>query len=157
MEPMPSIMRRKSIRNALQGFLGTYTSRNSDLGGYWLFGQLLVRKPSYQFSLMGWACHTNPIEETAWRLAISRFTDQVRKAKLSLKIVRQAVLEIDTNPEQVTGMRSGKTTSGHLVTVTIRCLLDNGQSYENQRTFFVAPHDPAYEIKRATNPDSLSP
>jgi hypothetical protein len=32
---------RRVIKSVLDGFLGTYVSRYSDFGGYWLLGQVL--------------------------------------------------------------------------------------------------------------------
>lgn len=142
---MPTVMRRKSIKNAIQGFLGTYISRNTDFDGYWLHGQLLTRKLNYSFNLSGWACHANPLEETAWRLAITRFTDQLKKCGLRSTLVRQATLEWSASGEIVAGARRGMRVDGRIVVLTLRCELDNGQTYEGSQSVFVAPHDPAEE------------
>ncbi len=43
---------RNAIRGALNGFLGTYTSRYSDFGGYWLFGLVANELRQLQIDLL---------------------------------------------------------------------------------------------------------
>lgn len=76
---------RRSITGVLYGFPGTYTSRYSDLDGYWLFGFLVPEVVDVNFDLMGDRAISvaSPLA-FAETLARAKFKEQMGKAALPL-------------------------------------------------------------------------
>lgn len=87
--------RRRPIRGALAGFLGTFTSRNSDHHGYWLLGQLPDSVLTEGVFDLRNPCHGICVVTTVAReLAATRFEEQVVKAGLRMAVVQSARLRI---------------------------------------------------------------
>lgn len=81
------------MKSVLDGLLGTYTSRYSDLGGYWLHGQLAIDNREFDIDLMTVPPTENTPEAAARRLAVRRFREQLTKSGLDIAVVRSADLE----------------------------------------------------------------
>ena len=135
---------RRPLKSVLHNFLGTYLSRNSDHGGYWLFGQLPA-------DLVRWAVdlREDPPEgaaplEVARRLAILRFREQLGKAGLDMSVVREAALSWRRD-EPALGRQGEHKVQGHRIEVHIRVVTDRGRVLEKQQSIFVAVHDPGKE------------
>jgi hypothetical protein len=139
---------RRAIRGVLGNFLGTYTSRNSDYEGYWLFGFLLPELGSLRIDLLA-KSEGGPVtpQDVAIRLAEIKFRDQVRKADVSLSCIGEAWLSIRKQPEPITRPVNGRPCQGHTVCFTVEVIMDNGKRYEKQKAVFVAPHIAAIEIR----------
>jgi hypothetical protein len=92
---------RRVLNSILYNFLGTYTSRYSDLGGYWLFGFLIENITHISIDLLDQSivdAGTNPLT-FARKLAVTKFSEQVAKSGLPNSVIREAHLEISKYPE----------------------------------------------------------
>ena len=76
----------KPIKGALNNFLATYTSRNSDYDGYWLFGLLIKDLTNLNFDLL--KEFKEPSRPTPLQFAeisaTKKFRYQIQKAGVSI-------------------------------------------------------------------------
>jgi hypothetical protein len=142
------MVRRRVIKGALQGFLGTFTSRYSDFHGYWLLGQLLANVSRWQVDLLASPPAGDSLSDYAARLAGRRFAEQVGKSGVAIELVRSAAMEIESKSELVEGWRGDHRTQGHMFDVGVRVCMDTGSKYSDRVGVFIAPHDPAFERRR---------
>ena len=140
---------RRVIRSALHNFLGTYTSRNSDYRGYWLFGLVEPALTEAEIDLLGrpFGAAVDDPWVAAAGLAAAKFQQQVQKVGLTLSQVRSARLHIRKLPELVQEDVNGRPASGHKVIFCATAVMDNGRRHERERTLFVAPHDERLESR----------
>ncbi len=136
------------MKSVLGNFLGTYTSRNADLGGYWAHGQLPSELVVCTLDLLRPPPAPDPQLDAPRRLAMCLFAEQVKKAGLALGDVRAATLRIKRDPEVRLGWRGGVRAEGHMVGFVARAAMHSGRTYEREKTVFVAPHDPTKEHRR---------
>jgi hypothetical protein len=136
------------MKSVLNGFLGTYTSRYSDLRGYWLHGQLPFDTPEYHFDLLATPLDSEAPVAVAQRLAILRFWEQLSKSGLDAAHVVCAKLNVLMKSEIVNGWQGDYRSDGHIVEFVATALMDNGRSFERKRAVFIAPHDPQKERRR---------
>jgi hypothetical protein len=139
---------RRAIKGALHSFLGTFTSRYADLGGYWLFGFLVEDLEGVSINLLQAAAEddTMPLS-CAKRLAVQNFADQILKARLPRSYFREAMLDMSKSAEARLGFINGCSSLGHDVRFRARAITDSGKTYECSTTVFVAPHNPEVERK----------
>lgn len=125
---------RRIIKSVLHNFLGTYTSRNSDFHGYWLFGFLVEDINQINVDLLGadrnqentksrfnrggalqrfvYSFFRHPYPYYAYRspiayaewLAAQRFAEQICKAALPRSWFREARLEITRSADTRIGV-----------------------------------------------------
>jgi hypothetical protein len=138
----------RSIKGVLHTFLGAYTSRNADYLGYWLHGQLGEEIRQCRFDLLGSTSERDAPFDAARRLAKRVFAEQVLKSGLTLDSVREATLRITQAPELVKGQRGDSMADGHRVRYAARVVMVGGRAYQQERTIFVARHDPKKERRR---------
>jgi hypothetical protein len=136
---------RRVMTGVLYNFLDTYISRYSDYRGYWLHGQLPSSVEKWKFDLLGRTPESDTPVGEAWRLASRRFAEQLYKAGLTLDLVREAALEIVRIQGVVKGWQGDFMADGQMVRFSARSVVDTGRVYQNERTIFVAPHDPRKE------------
>ncbi|MCC9603758.1 hypothetical protein LOC67_24675 [Stieleria sp. JC731] len=136
------------MKSVLEGFIGTYTSRYSDLRGYWLYGQLPFDTSEYHIDLLATPSDTDAPVAVAQRLATRRFEEQLAKSGVDAASIRSADLRIKMHSETVKGWQGDYRSDGHMVEFTAIAVMDNGRSYERHRTVFVAPHNPQKERRR---------
>ena len=139
---------RRVVKSVLHNFLGTYTSRNSDYRGYWLFGQLPPDRPEWTVDLLGSAPEGDAPMDVARRLAIRRFAEQLSKSGRTLNSVREATLQVASGPKVVEGQQGDSIAEGHVVRYNARVVMGNRRVYEDERKVFVARHDPGKEMRR---------
>jgi hypothetical protein len=135
------------ISSVLHDFLGTYTSRYSDLDGYWLFGMLVDQPDALGIDLLhaeGRSVGATPVA-FATRLAAEKFTEQIEKAGLSISRLRDARLSIVKSPVVTLGLVNGHVRPGHDVRFAAKAISQLGKTYERATSVFVAPHDPRVE------------
>ena len=140
---------RRAIKGVLQNFLGTFTSRYSDLDGYWLFGSLVLCIDRLVIDLMepsSAGADTTPVN-AARRFATAKFAQQLAKAGIPESRLREAHLEITKSPDSRTGDVNGHLCSGHDVTFVAHAVTDVGKKYESKICVFIAPHDPSVELR----------
>jgi hypothetical protein len=140
---------RRVLQGALEGFLGTYTSRNSDFDGYWLFGFLVSDFPLLEIDLLGASGgDTRTPEGRACELARARFLQQVERAALSLDVVEaaQLVIQLEGPAEALV---NGRVRSAFEVQVAVTAVSTWGRVFRAERRLFVAPHDPGREQRSA--------
>ena len=87
------------MRSVLEAFLGTFTSRYSDLRGYWLIGQLPFHSFGLCVDLMATPPSENTPEAAAIRIAVRRFEEQLAKSGLDVALVRSTDLKIHMDPK----------------------------------------------------------
>jgi hypothetical protein len=143
--------RRRIINSVLHNFLATFTSRNSDFNGYWLFGFLVDSLDGMNIDLMG-----APPENTASapsdfarRLAAQKFAEQVAKACLPITRFRSASLQVTKSPTARLGAINGHICSGIDVRFLAHAVTDFDRTHDSTLSIFVAPHDPTVERRRA--------
>jgi hypothetical protein len=146
---------RKAIKSVLDNFLGTFTSRYSDYGGYWLFGFLVTEAESLNFDLLTISPQpeSGPVSIAA-NLAVQRFQDQLAKHRLDISYVHTASVVVERLPLTVDGQVNGRSAIGYQRRVSASAVTDRGRRYQSERSFFVAPHNPRAELRstRADNP-----
>src|SRR5688572_4808609 len=112
--------RRNMVLGALRNFLGTFTSRNSDADGYWIFGQVVGKAESLEIDLLQPAKARSakaegsqptvvarlltalrivrPTSRTAQsqleELATRLFSEQIARAGAQLNTIQSAVLQV---------------------------------------------------------------
>ena len=144
-------MRESSrIRNALAGFLGTYSSRNTDYKGYWLFGfivdclsELHIDPLMQPRSLASTALHA------ARDLARAKFLDQLLKNGITVDRVRQAALTVRRLPGKLERSIDDHVRAGFMVNFHIEAVMQDDRSYDRSCIVFVAPHDAEVERRSA--------
>lgn len=139
---------RRIVKSVLEGFLGTFTSRNSDLSGYWLYGQLPYDTVELDVDLMATPPNENTPEAVARRIAVRRFKEQLAKSGLDVVVVCAADLKTHMETEMVQGWQGDHRSSGHMVEFVATAVTDNGRRYQRKRKVFVAPHEPTKERRR---------
>lgn len=145
---MHELAQRGGMQGVLAGLLGTYTSRNSDLGGYWLLGQVPIDSWPSVVDLLGEPPGSPAPVDAARRIAIARFRDQLQKAGVQVGHVATATLEVITNSPVVRGWRGDYGADGREVRFVARATMTGGRTYTCECAVFVAPHDPAKERRR---------
>lgn len=135
------------LRSVVYNFLGTYTSRNSDYRGYWLFGFLVGHLEKLQFDLTGDAESSDSAVVAAHKLAVKRFSEQLCKANVQPSVVRLASLRIERLDGQVTDRVNGRECSGFNIQFRVTVTSDTGKVFECERVLFVAPHDSLLEFR----------
>jgi hypothetical protein len=133
------------IRSVLRNVLGTYTSRYSDFDGYWLFGFLIADLRELHVDLLDSVKDAPEPVEAAAGLAITRFHEQVQKARLDLGRIETSSLTLERLPKVVRGFIDGHVCDGYRLRLTIVATMDTGRSYRDECVVFVAPHDPSKE------------
>ena len=134
------------LRSAIHNFLGTYLSRNSDVGGYWLWGRLVHELgPSWQVDLLR-ACAKTGIQGIAAEMARRKCGEQLRKHGIEPAALSSASLGVVVgNPAMADS--GGYRRDGHEVMVSVDVVSVHGACFTETRAFFVAPHDPSIERK----------
>jgi hypothetical protein len=141
--------RRRVIASVLDNFLGTYVSRYSEFNGYWLFGYLVSAIDQLTIDLLMPASNVTPVSpvDTASITAVTKFDEQCRRQGLRREVICHATLTIVKQPGVVGGSVSGSPRTGWNVNFLVEARLDNGRHYCRERTLFVAPHDPNFELR----------
>lgn len=142
-------MLRRNLKNALQGFLGSFASRHSDYRGYWLLGQL----PSEDLSRAVYDLLTPEAVESevgafARRYASGLFRTQLTRCGVDPNWVRSAALEILPTGESVGLRLKGRNVVGHRYRFVAKAETDSGLAYRSERRVEFAPHDPDREGRR---------
>lgn len=140
---------RKSLKGVLDNFLGTFTSRHSDLSGYWIFGMIISDLNRHRIDLLGPGPDGSDALATAGRLACQRFHEQLLKPGLAPACVREATLELERTSRSRSVNVNGLMATGHELALTARVVTDLGKTYERRQSIFVAPHDPTVESRSA--------
>lgn len=138
------------MQSVLQNLLGTYGSRYSDFGGYWLFGFLIAEVDELRIDLLASSdiAGAEPLS-VARRLAAQRFREQLSKARFNVSAVRSSMLVLRRLSAPARGFVNGHASSGYMLRLTASATMTNGKSYERARDVFVAPHDSAKELRSA--------
>ena len=135
--------RRQSgpLVSALDGFLGTMTSRNSDHEGYWVWGQVESRLDGLDVDLLGTPPPDDDAFSTAVRMACQDLRDQVRKAGLDFGLVSQARLQVAFEGGLQIDRINGVAVEGHIARFVALAALDACEVTTRETRVFVAPHD----------------
>lgn len=140
---------RRVIPGVLHGLLGTFTSRNSDLHGYWVFGFLVEGMEAMRIDLLdevNGSREPPPFGFVSW-LAARKFGEQLVKAGLPREWIREAYLDLSRPAEGTMDEINGRTSFGSDVRFQAHVVTDLGRIYEKAISVFVAPHDPEVESR----------
>lgn len=140
--------RRRTLQSVLHNFLGTYTSRNNDYDGYWLFGLLLPQLATLDCDLKHYQQPATDLEHIACQRAVAAFSDQMTKARVPDVWVREATLHVDRGA-QSSAVINGHKRAGHNVLFLVRAVVDTSRVYESRTMIFVAPHNTSLEYRSA--------
>lgn len=138
--------RRRSLLSVLHNFIGTYTSRNNDYDGYWLFGLLLPRMAEIDCDLKHCQHSATDLEHIACRRAVAVFSDQMKKARVPDVWVREATLHVARGARS-SAVINGHKRVGHNVSFLVRAIDDSGRVYQSRTIIFVAPHIASLEYR----------
>src|SRR6266436_5089842 len=142
---------RRILKGVLHNFLGTFVSRNSDHGGYWIFGFVVADFAELDFDLLSPEIDLGgaSILAAIQGLARTRFRAQLERAGIDPSSVREARLTIRRQPGDVQ-VRVGEHTSvgSQLRFITV-AQTDLGTTYRCEKTISVAPHNCLFERRRA--------
>jgi hypothetical protein len=142
---MPS---SRVMRSVLHNVLGAYVSRYSDYNGYWVFGFLVPDLNELRIDLLATevAAPEDPVG-AATLLAVTRFQEQVRKARVDLKRIAGAGMVLRRSPSVVQGLVNGHVCQGYQVSVAVTATMATQSSYKDECAVFVAPHSPQREVR----------
>jgi hypothetical protein len=140
--------RRRAIKGALAGFLGTFTSRNLDYKGYWLMGMVAINLWDWNIDLLGVAPVEDTPEAAFRRSAIHLFAEQVSKSRIPISAFATAEIETAAQLEIARGLVGANMAEGHIVTFIASATMNTNRSYKCERAIFVAPHNPEWERRR---------
>jgi hypothetical protein len=149
---------RSVIRSVLFNYLETFTSRYSDWRGYWVFGFLaadwerLNDIDCLDFDLLKPTADSQERVIIAYirELAVTKFQDQLSKARLAPSSIREAKLAIERMPGMLEVPVNGRPTVGRQVRFSILAVTDLARAYRCEKIIAVAPHNPAVERGRHT-------
>lgn len=148
--------KRGAIRAVLNNFLETLTSRNSDCGGYWIFGLIVNELNNFDLDLLVPVSDSDEKSNLTFfrSLSVTRFQEQMSKARLDVSAVRTAHLKIQRRPDESDVRLYGHANLGHPPQLSATALSNRGRAVRCEKALIVAPHDPASEIKslRAVEP-----
>ncbi len=131
---------RLVLRGVLHSFLQTYTSRNSDYRGYWLWGQLVGELDELAFDLLADADPPATLVGAAHRRASTAFAEQVRRSGLSASRIAEASVRLVRQLEPAEGMVNGLRRTGFRLRFEARAVTDTGRRFDASRIVFAAPH-----------------
>ncbi|MDR3406547.1 MAG: hypothetical protein P4L99_28945 [Chthoniobacter sp.] len=132
----------KAIKGALNNFVATYTSRNADYDGYWLFGLLVEDLTELKFDLLKEAKdlpHPTP-SQFAEILAAKQFRHQMQSAGVSVARITEALLEITKSSDATSVMIGDRAYTSHLIHVCAQAKSNHGRLFKAETSVFAAPH-----------------
>lgn len=145
------------LQSVLWNFLGTFTSRYTDIDGYWGFGFLVPRASPIEFSLLATADEgarrtrfadgsRGAITEIAG-IARTRFREQLAKNGAQASEFRDVTLRLEFPPQMVENHVGQHSRLGYEVVVRAEATDRLGRKVECSQALFVAPHDPSIELR----------
>jgi hypothetical protein len=143
--------RRRCLRGAMHNFLGTLTSRYSDVDGYWVLGLVVDDLDHLSIDLLADSnMDAGPTPLAAFiRMARKRFREQIGKQRIPDSWVTSGCLEITKPATRTDGYVNGHVRPGYQVAFAARVESDLHAVYASHTCVFVAPHDPAIEMRSA--------
>ncbi len=140
---------RRRIPAVLHNFLETFTSRNSDYRGYWLFGFLVNDMLPVTIDLLHEEqrnSKSGPLS-VASREAVRKFREQIEKADMPLGLITSAAVTITKSSPPKSGKVNNYIVTGYYISVAVIVTSDLATTYRSQKLVFVAPHDPDVEFR----------
>lgn len=138
--------RGKILQAASHNFLETLISRNSDHQGYWVFGLAYHHLNGMTIDLLVESAESEPPANWLHGMAAKRFADQLTKHGEDASSLQSAVLEFERLGEATHTFHDCQR-KGHDFLVTVKIQTEDGHSFTEPKTFFVAPNDPEVESK----------
>ncbi len=135
------------LAGALDGFLGTLTSRNTDYQGYWLGGLVESRLDGLEIDLLATPPATEDAFGAAARIASHRFREQIARAGLDWERIVRARLQVAFEGELTTRRFNGSTFEGHVAKFVASASLDTLRILTRYTRVFVAPHSQDREMR----------
>jgi hypothetical protein len=144
--------RRGKLEDVAAGILGSFVSRNNDVGGYWGLGLLRSladrqRTSTLRLDLLGQGVEPSDRLIAAiaakYREALQR---QLARRGIAKDVVTEAEIQIDFNAEA--SIFSSLPTYGEPTRCSIRLLDDRGREYRRSLRTACSPHDPRRESRR---------
>ena len=143
--------RRGELSDIATGLLGSFVSRNNDVGGYWALGLLRSLADRSKMTVLRFdlkAGSAEPHDPIAWHVA------QAYRERLELHLVRQRIPNDFIVKAEITiefGVEATPITPAPTYAQPVRCpaLLLDRRDCENRRSVLTtcAPHDSARETR----------
>ena len=139
----------KAIRGALNNFLATYTSRNSDYDGYWLFGLLVKDLVHLDFDLLKeFKEPSRPTPLQFAEISAARiFRYQMQKAGVSAPRIAEARLKITKTPDTISNFQGHRAWTAHVLRVHAHVKSNHGRLFTAETTVLAAPHSFLFESR----------
>jgi hypothetical protein len=137
----------RAIKGGPHSFLGAFTSRHTDIDGYWAFGILIDSLYELRVSLIeGESTKTAVLQSTISR-AQDLFADQVRKYHVPSHHVLDAHFLSRRSGAQVNGLINGHSVRGQIFLATATATMRGSKYYRCRQELFVAPNNPTIEMQ----------
>lgn len=138
----------------MPNYLSTLTSRNRDMGGWWLLGMVESSLDGISIDLLG----NPPLPETFLKKfehdAIQLFRCQVEKHDLSISMFSKVVLCCSRGkPSQQEFGRISR--EGHDFIFDLTVITGDGREVNKSSMVFISPHDPELELRSVRLRDGI--
>lgn len=149
---MKRVGRPNKLKSVAAGVLGSFVSRNNDVGGYWALGQLRAQCLSQHVSqirfdlLAGTASLDDGIAQrvaVAYRQFVLR---QLQCNALDVERLRGSVVVLDFAPNEPVTVK-GYASYGDPFSCVVQLENDRGRVYAREYVGRCVPHDPTRELR----------
>ena len=136
-------MGTRRIKSVLRGFLGSYASRGSDYGGYYLFGYIVESLGVLTVDLLEPILEAGSPDAQVTSLARSKFDEQLRKSHLNRSSLSGATLTIRRGEPQDCNAYGVwlPPLQGWVVTFETSARMASGRTYSDSETVCIASQE----------------
>lgn len=145
--------RRKDLKNAASGLLGSFISRNNDVGGYWGIGKLclLAHRQGARTARLDLLEKSITPASAEFSSSVAEYAERLHERLAARDIPRDwltsATIEVDFAPDPPTGIRVPRVSWGDLFKLTVTIVDDVGRSHAVSGYGYCAPHDSRRESR----------
>ncbi|WP_139166860.1 hypothetical protein [Chromobacterium sphagni] len=147
--------RRKELKSIASGLLGSFISRNNDVGGYWGIGKLCLLAQQYETNAVRIELLAKSIVPASLDLSklVTGYYFLMQRHLIARAIlvswVSCAVIELDFRPEYPSGKHVPITIRGNLFKITVEIIDDMKKRHLVSSYGYCGPHDSRMESKSA--------
>jgi hypothetical protein len=143
--------RRRELKNIASGVLGSFISRNNDVGGYWGIGKLCLHAQDcgtswVKLDLLSKATIPESVE---FSKLLNGYNSYLQRQLAARNIpgfwVVSASIELEFNPEDRPKKQVPIITWGNLFRISVSNLDDRGREHMVSSYSYCAPHNPRKE------------
>jgi len=143
--------RRRDLKNIASGMLGSFTSRNNDVGGYWGIGRLclLAQDRGTSGVRLDLLSHSTTPESAEFFKLLDGYYSILQKHLAARNIpdtwVSSAIIELEFSPEDRPKKQVPIFTWGGLYKISTSIMDDRGKVHMVSIFGYCAPHNPRKE------------